>query len=86
MMSTGTTRAHHVAGDFVSEDAVRSVFGSRRRQRTPSTTSTESVRRLIAGEDTAPSTGESPILRRWSVAELIARAVAAPRADGMGHC
>jgi hypothetical protein len=31
-----------------------------------------------AGEDTSPPAGAQRPLRRWSVAELIARAVAAP--------
>jgi hypothetical protein len=86
MMTTDTTHSRFVAGDFVSEDAVRGALGRRRRQRNPSTTPTEAIRRPMTGEDTPLSAGESPVLRRWSVAELIARAVAARRADGMGYC
>jgi hypothetical protein len=86
MKSTETTRAHRVAGDFASENAVRGVIGRRRRQGNPSSTPIESVRRPRAGTQTAPSTGESPVLRRWSVAELIARAVPAPCAERVGPC
>jgi hypothetical protein len=85
MKSTETAHTHRVAA-FASENAVRGVIGRRRRQGNPSTTPIESVRRPSAGEQTAPSTGESPVLRRWSVAELIARAAPARRAEGMGHC
>ena len=86
MKSTETTRTHFVPGDFVSENAVLGVIGRRRRQGNPSTIPTESVRRPIAVKDTASSSAASPVLRRWSVAELIARAVPAPRAERMGHC
>jgi hypothetical protein len=81
MKSTEPTRTHFVAGDFVSENAVRGGIGRRRRRGNPSTPPTESVRRPITGAQTAPPTAESPVLRRWSVAELIARAVPAPRAE-----
>lgn len=40
----------------------------------------------IAGQDRSSRASEWRPLRRWSVAELIARAVAAPRADRMSHC
>jgi hypothetical protein len=85
------TRTHFLAGDFSSENAVRGVGGRRRRQRTPSTTPTERVNGLpanppVADEDTSPPAAAPRPLRRWSVAELIARAAAAPRADGIGHC
>jgi len=86
-MTTDTTHNRFDAGAFVSVDAVRSASGRRRRRRNPSTTPTELMRRPMGGQDTPPSsTGESPVLRRWSVAELIARAVAARRAEGMGYC
>jgi hypothetical protein len=86
MKSTETARTHRVRADFASENAVRGVIGRRRRQGNSSTTTIESVRRPSAGEQTAPSTDESPVLRRWSVAELIARAVTAPRAECVGRC
>lgn len=39
----------------------------------------------VGGEGAStPAAGTAP-LRRWSVAELVARAVAARRLDGMGH-
>jgi hypothetical protein len=78
------------AGDFISENAVRGVFG-RRRRRTPPTSATEPVHVVPAnppttGENLPPAVGGRPPLRRWSVAELIARAVPAPPADGISRC
>jgi hypothetical protein len=88
VMNKELTPTHLLAGDFVSENAVRGVFGHRRR--TPSTTPTKPPSALptnppTAGGDTSPpAVGQRP-LRRWSIAELIARAVAAPPADGLSH-
>ena len=77
-MSKEATRTDFPAGDFISENAVRAVFG--RRQPTSPGTPAHAVNGThssAAGEDTAgPATGRP--LRRWSVAELIARAVAPP--------
>ena len=78
------------AGDLISENAVRGVLG-RRRRRTPPTSSAEPVHPVpanppTAGEDISPAVGGSQPLRRWSVAELIARAAAAPPADGITRC
>jgi hypothetical protein len=39
-----------------------------------------------ACDDTVSPASGRPPLRRWSVAELIARAVAAPTAERMSHC
>ena len=39
----------------------------------------------VGGENTSPPTAGPPPLRRWSVAELIARAVAAPPTDRLSH-
>jgi hypothetical protein len=55
------------AGAFVSEDAVRSALERRRRGRPITNT---------------PAARRTP-LRRWSVAELIARAVPRPPAGGV---
>jgi hypothetical protein len=80
-MNKELTRTHSIAGDFISENAVRGVFVRRRRM--PPTTPTKPVTTLpanspAAGDDTpSPTEGQRP-LRRWSVAELIARAVVAP--------
>jgi len=89
-MSKESTRTAFPAGDFISENAVRGVF-RRRRRRTPPTSATEPVHAApanppTAGEDMSPAVGGPPPLRRWSVAELIARAVAAPPADGISRC
>jgi hypothetical protein len=40
----------------------------------------------LARADKAPRAGEGRPLRRWSVAELIARALTAPPAESVGHC
>ncbi len=87
MKNTETTRTHThvVAGKFASETSVRNAI-RRRRQGNPSTTPIGSVTPQSSGEQAAPSTGESPVLRRWSVAELIARAVPVPRAEQVGPC
>jgi hypothetical protein len=87
-MNKELTRTHFLAGDFISENAVRGDFV--RRRRTPSTTPTKPASTLpanppTAGKDTSPPAGGQRPLRRWSVAELIARALAAPPADGMSH-
>ena len=80
-MNKESIRTQFFAGDFISENAVRGVFG--RRRRTPPTIPSEPLAAgpanpLTAGQSATPPTGEPPALRRWSVAELIARAVAAP--------
>ena len=81
-MNKESTRTQFLAGDFISENAVRGVFG--RRRRTPPTTPSEPVTAgpanpPTAGQNASPPAGGLRPLRRWSVAELIARAVAAPR-------
>jgi hypothetical protein len=87
-MNKESTRTQFLAGDFISENAVRGVFGQRRP--TPPTTPSEPVTAGPANPPTAGQNGSPPAggrrpLRRWSVAELIARAVAAPFPDGMSH-
>jgi hypothetical protein len=81
-MSNEPTRNDFLAGDFISERAVRGVFG-RRGRRTPPSTPTEPQNVLPASpprasRDPSPPTAGPRPLRRWSVAELIARAVATP--------
>jgi hypothetical protein len=80
-MSTKATRTEFPAGDFISENAVRAVFG--RRRPTSPTTSARAINRLpphtsAAGQNTSTPAGQTRQLRRWSVAELIARALAPP--------
>lgn len=80
-MSYETIRTAH-------EHAVRDGAGRRRRRTSPKTR-TESVTPTNApttGDDSAPPASGRPPLRRWSVAELIARAVAAPTAERMSPC
>lgn len=80
-MSKESTKTDFPAGDFISENAVRAVFG--RRQPTSPTTPARAVNGLpehpsAAGVDKpAPASGARR-LRRWSVAELLARAIAPP--------
>ena len=78
-MSTKPTSTEFPAGDFISENAVRAVFG--RRRPTSPTTSARAMNgphASAAGGDTSASAGSTRRLRRWSVAELIARAVPPP--------
>jgi hypothetical protein len=63
MISNEPNTTALLAGDFISEDAVRGA---------------------AADETPAPTRRTAP-LRRWSVGELIARAFAARRAEGMSH-
>jgi hypothetical protein len=77
-MSKEPTSTEFPAADFISENAVRASFG-RRRSPSPATPA-HAVNGVPAdssagGEDTPGPTGRARHLRRWSVAELIARAV-----------
>jgi hypothetical protein len=80
-MPNESTRTQLLAGDQLSERPVRGVLRPRRRNRP--TTPTEPARtaatdqRAVSQNRSAPADGLRP-RRRWSVAELIARAVAAP--------
>jgi hypothetical protein len=77
-MSTKPTKTEFPAGDFISENAVRAVFG-RRRPTTPTTPArANGPHSSAAGHDTTTPAGQTRHLRRWSVAELIARAIAPP--------
>jgi hypothetical protein len=71
-----TKQAHNRS--TISESAVRARFDRRRRVRPAD--QVEAGRRAPTARTTAVYTsssgGESPLLRRWSVAELIARAAA----------
>ena len=80
-MNNQSTRTQFLAGDRVSENVVRG--GLRPRRRIQPKAPTEPVRTGASGppavsqNPSAPAGGLRP-RRRWSVAELIARAVAAP--------
>ena len=80
-MSKEPTRTEFPAADFISENAVRPGFGQR--QRTSRTTPAHAVNGVPAqsparGEDASGPASGRRRLRRWSVAELIARAVTPP--------
>ena len=68
-MSNDRNQTTFKSGAFVSEHAVRGTLDRRRRS---------------GPTNTAPATGRSQ-LRRWSVAELIARATPRPPAGGVAH-
>jgi hypothetical protein len=68
------TKTNFPTGDFISENAVRAVFG-RRRPTSPHLVNGMPER---AGVDTSPPASEARRLRRWSVAELLALAVVRP--------
>ena len=77
-MSKEPTRTDFPAGDFISENAVRAVF-SRRRPTSPTTPAhTDNALSAHSPENSSQWAGRARPLRRWSVAELIARAVPAP--------
>jgi hypothetical protein len=88
-MSTQSKRSTFLAGDFISQDAVRGVL--RRRRRAVPATSTDEVNGLPADPPTRADEAASDArrttapLRRWSVAELVARAVAPPSAERMSR-
>lgn len=81
-MTNELTRNNFLTGDFISENAVRGVLG-RRRRRVALTTQTEPPNDLpatptTASRETSPPPDGPRALRRWSVAELIARAATVP--------
>jgi hypothetical protein len=87
-MSKESKRTAPLAADLRPEHVVRGAVG--RWRRTPPATPTDEVNGLPADPATAAHDAASPArrttpLRRWSVAELIARAVASRPADGMSH-
>ena len=87
-MSSQATPTDFPAGDSPSASAVRGAF-TRRRRRAPGSPVNQvdgvPARPPGPGRDGSAPTAGSRRLRRWSVAELVARAVVAPRTEGMGH-
>jgi hypothetical protein len=73
-MSKEPTRTDFPAGDFISESAVRAVFGRRRRGSQTTAEHTGEAVQAHSPEHTSSPAGGERRLRRWSVAELIARA------------
>jgi hypothetical protein len=80
-MNNEFAQTQFLAAHHASQRPARGVLHPRRR--TPRTTRTEPVniratdRPTVSHKPSAPADGLRP-LRRWSVAELIARAIAAP--------
>jgi hypothetical protein len=88
-MNIKSKRAASDRGDFISEDAVRGVLSRRRRTRqaAPADASDSAGRPVTvatAADGQSPSARRAGPLRRWSVAELMARAAARP-VDGMSR-
>ena len=77
-MSKEPTKTAFPAGDFISENAVRAVFGGRRSPSPSPTAYTGDAVPTHSPEDSSGPASGARRLRRWSVAELIARAVAPP--------
>jgi hypothetical protein len=77
-MSKEPTKTEFPAGDFISENAVRAVFGGRRPPSRSRGAYTGHAVTAHSPEDSSGPAGGARRLRRWSVAELIARAVAPP--------
>ena len=77
-MSKEPIRTDFPAGDFISENAVRAVFGRRRATSPSPPAHADKAAAARSHEDASAVTGGQRRLRRWSVAELIARAVAPP--------
>jgi hypothetical protein len=79
-MSKEPTETVSPAGGLISEDAVRAAF-ARRRPTSPAIPALAvgdmPKRSSVAGAGLSPSPREARRLRRWPVAELIARAAAA---------
>jgi hypothetical protein len=83
-MSNESNRTAPFAGALLPENAVI------QRRRTPPASPTDEANGLPADPSTAGDGARSLArrttpLRRWSVAELIARALASRPADGMSH-
>jgi hypothetical protein len=85
-VSTQSTDRGFLAGAFISETAVRDLFGRRRRRQTrtgrPARPSYQPARR----EGAAGAATEVRPLRRWSVSELIASAATARPANRLRSC
>jgi hypothetical protein len=79
-MTNEPTQNGFLTGDFISENAVRGVIRRRRRARSanpPKPADGLPSSPTVANADTSQPPTPQP-LRRWSVAQLIARAVASP--------
>ena len=82
-MTETTPRTHSPAGQFISTGAVRRVIGSRRTaghaaQSAAAHDTPSASARISRARAGSPGRG-ARVLRRWSVAELVAQAFASPR-------
>ena len=75
-MSKQTKTSPFITGDFISEGAVRGALGRRRRSRRVRVTAQPDDSRRVTQARSA--SGRGTPLRRWSVADLIAKAVPPP--------
>jgi len=76
------------SGDFVSDHASRGAFNRRRRNLPIDAANSRDGRPTeltAAADDALPGASRPGPLRRWSVAELIARAVVRPPTGGVAH-
>ena len=77
-----------LSGDFVSEKATRGAFNRRRRNLPTDAADSRDGRPTeltAASDDAGPRASRPGPLRRWSVGELIARAVVRPPTGGVAH-
>lgn len=86
-MSKQSSRTDFPAGDFISEDAVRGALGRRRRARHAAPAAAEGTSGHHSGAAASASSYARRMtpLRRWSVAELVARALVQRPVDGTSH-
>jgi hypothetical protein len=82
-MTQKSKTAAFLAGEFISEDAVRGALGRRRARRAPSPSGAGDPA-AADGDRSAARPDRGTPLRRWSVAELIANGVGR-RVDSVGH-
>jgi hypothetical protein len=77
--------AAFLTGDFISEDAVRGALGRRRdATQEPGADGARDASDPTAVQSPSRRASRAAPLRRWSVAQLIARAFASP-IDGMSY-
>lgn len=79
-MTNESNRTHVPSEDFISETALRGVFGRRRRRRVTASEAHDTLPTAPPelDEGTSPPAPRARTLRRWSVAELVARAAGTP--------
>jgi hypothetical protein len=84
-MNTQNDTGTYVAGTFITENAVRGAL-ERRRQTVPARAGdAEEVSVPSSAGDASRRDRRPRRLRRWSVADLLARAAARPPTGGLAH-